>query len=200
MRHIDVWLSIGSTYSYLTVSRMPALAAARGVTLAWHFFDVRAIMIEMKNIPFRDKPSKSAYMWRDMARRAARFGLHPRLPAPYPLSDLPRVNRVALVAQDEGWGETFLTAAYTVWFEEGREIAEPEALQTLLSAIGKDAHTVLVRADSDVMIAALDHNTDTARTKGIFGAPSLLVGDELFWGDDRVEEALDWALATSAPD
>ena len=97
MEPIDFWYSIGSTYSYLTVMRLPDIAARTGVSFNWRPFDVRAIMIEQKNIPFANKPVKSAYMWRDIERRASKYGLPISVPAPYPLEDLVFANQVALL-------------------------------------------------------------------------------------------------------
>src|SRR6478736_1366825 len=104
---IDFWFSTGSTYTYLTVSRLPAFAAAKGVRFNWRPFSVRAIMREQNNIPFAGKPVKSAYMWRDIERRAAMYGLE-------------------------------------------------------------------------------------AKVLGIFGSPTFAVGGELFWGDDRLDDAVKW--------
>ena len=81
---IDFWFSTGSTYTYLTVSRLPACAAAEGVRFNWRPFSVRAIMREQNNIPFAGKPVKAAYMWRDIERRAAMYGLGCRSLRPIP--------------------------------------------------------------------------------------------------------------------
>ena len=85
MATIDFWFSIGSTYSYLTVMRLPGVARATGHSFRWRPFNVRHVMVSQNNIPFKDKPEKTAYMWRDIQRRAAGYGLRPTVPAPYPL-------------------------------------------------------------------------------------------------------------------
>jgi len=100
---MEFWVSIGSTYSYLTVMRIDAAAEA-GVSVTWRPFNVREIMVEQNNIPFKDKPVKTAYMWRDIERRAALHGLPASLPAPYPLPELPFANQVAVMGLKEGWG------------------------------------------------------------------------------------------------
>ena len=81
MKTIDFWFSIGSTYSYLTVMRLAGVERDTGVAFDWHPFSVRVIMREMNNLPFADKPAKSRYMWRDIARRARKYGLEARLAA-----------------------------------------------------------------------------------------------------------------------
>ena len=67
---IDFWFTVGSTYTYLTVSRLDAIEKANGIRFRWRPFNARAIMQEMNNVPFATKPTKLAYMWRDVERRA----------------------------------------------------------------------------------------------------------------------------------
>ena len=190
---VDFWVSIGSTYSCLTVMRLPAVVRAAGVAVTWRPFDVRRIMLAQNNIPFRDKPVKAAYMWRDIERRAQRYGLNLRLPAPYPLAELTFANQVALVGCAEGWGAAYIREAYRLWFTDGLEPGQEPALGQALEAIGQDPARVLARARSAEVAARLEAETDRAMALGVFGAPSFVVGSEVFWGDDRLEDALDWA-------
>ena len=97
MSSIDFWFSIGSTYTYLTVLRLPKTALANGIEISWRPFNVREVMAEQKNIPFANKPVKSAYMWRDIGRRSRMYGLEPKIPAPYPLSGLVLANQIAIL-------------------------------------------------------------------------------------------------------
>src|SRR5262249_14982665 len=76
---IEFWFSIGSTYTYLAVSRLGQVEAARSVRFRWRPFSVLSLMCEMNNIPFSTKPAKAAYMWRDIERRASLYGLSIRL-------------------------------------------------------------------------------------------------------------------------
>ena len=76
MKDIEFWFSIGSTYSYLSVARLPALECDTGVTVSWHPFSVRKLMQEMDNIPFPPtKKAKVDYMWRDIERRAQKYDI-----------------------------------------------------------------------------------------------------------------------------
>lgn len=79
MAQIDFWYPIGSTYSYLTVMRLREVERAHNVTFRWPPLNVRHVMVEQSNIPFKGKPMK-AYMWRDIERRAQRYGLSPKVP------------------------------------------------------------------------------------------------------------------------
>ena len=193
MKLIDFWVSIGSTYSCLTVLRIDAVAARTGARFRWRPFDVRSIMLAQNNIPFRDKPVKAAYMWRDIERRAALHGLDLRLPAPYPLERLARANRVALVGVAEGWCEAYVRAAYRLWFQEGVPAGTDDAVAQALAAVGQDPDRVTALADSTEIRNALARETAEAEALGVFGAPSFVVAGEVFWGDDRLEDAIAWA-------
>ena len=193
MADIDFWFSIGSTYSYLSVMRLEKVSAETGVSFAWKPFNVRAIMIEMDNIPFAKKPVKSAYMWRDIERRAPLYGLLPKLPAPYPLAELERANRVAAIAAKEGWCTQYTTSTYRLWFEQELPAGSEPNISRSIEAASQDPGHVLGRADSEEGTNELAAATDEARRLGIFGSPSFVVDGELFWGDDRLDDALRWA-------
>jgi len=170
--------------------RVEEVAGAAGVPLRWRVFDVRALLTRQKNIPFADKPAKMAYMWRDIGRRAVARGLAPRLPAPYPIAELARANRVALLGLREGWGQEYVRGAYRLWFEQGKPPGEAPALPAALEALGLDAAAVMARAEAPEIAQALAAETDAAEAAELFGVPSFTVGFELFWGDDRLEDAL----------
>ena len=94
---IDFWFSTGSTYTYLTVSRLETAAVQHGVAFNWRPFSVRAIMREQNNSPFANKPVKSAYMWRDIERRAGHYGLEATVPAPRPTAPTLTAGRMLWV-------------------------------------------------------------------------------------------------------
>ena len=194
---IEFWFSIGSTYTYLTVMRIGEVAATTGISFRWRPFDVRAIMLEMNNIPFSTKPVKARYMWRDVERRAAMYGIPWAAIPPYPLKDLSLPNRVALVGCEEGWCAAYVTAAYRRWFIGRKDVSGEPNISTSLREIGQDPDRVLAIADSERLKILLNGQTDTARGLEIFGAPSFVVGDELFWGDDRLEDAIAWRQSGS---
>jgi 2-hydroxychromene-2-carboxylate isomerase len=193
MATIDFWYSIGSTYSYLTVMRLPGLAKERGVGFRWRPFNVRHVMVEQNNIPFKDKPVKTAYMWRDIERRAQGYGLHPTIPAPYPLPGLVLANQVATLGSREGWAEDYTQATYRRWFEGSQPAGEEPNVSESLRDIGQDPTRVIEAAGSEEIVAALAEATAEAMDLGVFGSPSFVVEGEIFWGDDRLEDAIAWA-------
>ena len=197
MAKIDFWFSIGSTYSYLTVMRLSDVGRASGVDIHWRPFNVRHVMIEQNNIPFKDKPVKTAYMWRDIERRAERYGLSPKIPAPYPLPGLVLANLVATVGREEGWLEKYVVATYRRWFEKGEPAGEEPNISASLGEIGCDPQRVLAAAQSERVTSALASATEEAMELGVFGSPTFVVDGEVFWGDDRLEDALAWAKVNS---
>jgi 2-hydroxychromene-2-carboxylate isomerase len=189
---IDFWVSIGSTYSYLAVMRLKRVERETRVAFRWRPFSVRAIMIEQKNIPFVGKPVKFAYMWRDIERRAQTRGLEPRLPAPYPLKEFDLANRVAIVGEDEGWCADYVHAAYRCWFHRGHEPGLEPGLSDVLREIGQDSSRVVELAQSETTAERYRQATEEAKALGVFGSPTFVVDGEVFWGDDRLEDALQW--------
>jgi 2-hydroxychromene-2-carboxylate isomerase len=189
---IDFWFSVGSTYTYLSVMRLAEVERSSGVSFRWRPFSVRQIMIEMDNIPFRTKPVKAAYMWRDIERRAARHGLPARVPAPYPLAHWDVANRVAVLAAAEGWVADYARATYRRWFQGGLEPGTDPNLGDSLREVGQDPARVLALAGGDAIGEAYAAATEEARQLGIFGTPTFVVGKEVFWGDDRLDDAILW--------
>jgi 2-hydroxychromene-2-carboxylate isomerase len=195
IRELDFFIFIGSTYTHLAVNRAEALAGHAGIALRWRPFSARTLMIEQNNRPFVGKPVKLAYMWRDVERRAQRHGVPFAGVPPYPIDMDERANRVATVAAAEGWCPAFVRAAYAAWFLERKDPGAVENLAPVLERLGHVPREVLARADAPDIRERYAAETDTARRLGIFGSPTFLCGTEVFWGDDRLEDAIDWCSA-----
>jgi 2-hydroxychromene-2-carboxylate isomerase len=195
---IDFFFFYGSTYTYLTVMRIEEAAARAGVAVRWRPFNVRQIMVEQNNIPFRDKPAKARYMWRDIERRAARHGIPFAGQPPYPVDPELLANRVGLIAAEQGWCPEYTQATYRDWFLDGSVAGQAENVARILRRLGKDAGALIEQANSQAVRDRFDAGTEAARGLGIFGSPTFAVGAEIFWGDDRLEDALDWALGRAA--
>jgi 2-hydroxychromene-2-carboxylate isomerase len=189
---IDFWFTMGSTYTYLSVMRLGELEQSRGLRFRWRPFHLLVILQEMKHVPFADKPAKCAYMWRDIERRAAMHGLAVSLPAPYPAKQSILANLVATVGMRQGWGVDFVRAAYRRWFQLGQETGSEPNVSESLRDIGQEPQSVLALANATEATNALMAETDAARKLGIFGSPTFVAGRELFWGDDRLEDAISW--------
>jgi len=131
--HIDFWFTMGSTY--LSVMRLAKLEQSSSIKFRWRPFHLLVILQEMKHVPFADKPAKCAYMWRDIERRAAMYGI-PFLPAPYPAKRSIVANLIASVGMRQGWGVDFVRAAYRRWFQLGQETGSEPNISESLRDIG----------------------------------------------------------------
>jgi len=196
---LDFWFEFASTYSYPAAMRIAPLAEARGVDLRWRPFLLGPIFRAQgwDNSPFNIYPVKGRYMWRDLERVCGALGLPFTQPPSFPQNGL-TAARVALAGLAQGWGEDFCRGIYRAQFGDGRDIGEPATVAGVLAALGQDTEAALKQAQSDAIKNALRAQTEEAQRLGIFGAPSFVTADgELFWGNDRLEAALDWALSLS---
>lgn len=194
MKEIEFWFSIGSTYTYLSVIRLKEVEEKFGVKFSWQPFSVRKIMLEMDNVPFPPtKQVKADYMWRDIERRAYSYGFEAKVPAPYPLKKFDFANSVAVLGAQEGWCAEYVSATYRRWFVDGLEPGSEPNVSESLREIGLKPGNVLKLAADDKIQKAYLKQTEQAQSKNIFGSPSFIVDDELFWGDDRLEDAVNWA-------
>lgn len=191
---VEFWYEFASTYSWLAVMRIEALAEDAGVEVEWKPFLLGPVFMALgwNDSPFNIYPPKGRYMWRDLERLAARYGQPFRMPSRFPRSSV-LAARVALVGAEESWVGAFSRAVMLANFAEDRDIGEEEVIADILRTLGLDAAAVIERAQSEDNKLALRRQTDRACALGLFGAPSFRVGEELFWGNDRLEDALDWA-------
>lgn len=193
MTQIDFFFSVGSTYSYLSLMRADAVAAREGVSLVWRPFHVREIMAAMDNRFLAGKPEKYAYMWADIARQAAVLGVPANVPVPHPISESKSAHLVATLGMMEGWGKDYIVTSARRWFAFHEEPGGAANMEASLAVVGQERQAVLARAAAPAVEARLDGETAAARGLGIFGAPTFVVGRELFWGNDRLEHAIAWA-------
>ena len=191
-RPLDFFFFIGSTYTYLSVMRIEAAAAAAGVELRWRPFFLREILLEQDNSPFIGRPAKMRYMWRDLERRATRHGVEFAGVPPYPVDPDGLANRLACLACREDWGPSFVRETYRSWFLEHTVPGEETETRRALARLGKAPEPTIARANSQENRDRLAAETQVARELGLFGSPTFAVGPEIFWGDDRLEEAISW--------
>jgi 2-hydroxychromene-2-carboxylate isomerase len=192
MTPVELWFELASTYSYLAAARIEVLAGGRQVV--WRPFLLGPIFqaqLGYADSPFNRQPARGAYMWRDLERLCARYRLPFRRPSVFPRNSL-TAARIACLGEDQPWIGPFARAVFTANFAEDRDIADPAVLTAILEGLDLPAAELLARAGEQATKDHLRARTAEAAARGIFGAPSLLVGGELFWGNDRLEDALAW--------
>ena len=193
MSNIDFYFSIGSTYTYLTVTRILDVENKYQVKFNWKPFSVRAIMKEMNNIPFpKEKMNKVNYMWRDIERRAERYGFFAKTPVPYPLSEFDLANQIAILGLEKDWGIDYIKLTYKKWFQEGKEPAIEPSISEVCNELKLNKDQIITDALNKEIQDKYEANTNSARENKIFGSPSFIVKKEVFWGDDRMEDAIKW--------
>lgn len=194
---LEFWLDLASNYTYLSVMRIEAEAARRGVAIAWRPFLLGPIFRELGwTTPlFVAQAEKGRYVWRDMERQCAKLGIPWRRPSAFPRDPL-AATRIALLGAEAPWIGAFCRRVMTLNFAEDRDIAGRETLAGVLEGLGLEAGPLLQAAETPETRARLRAQTAEARARGVFGAPTFFVGEELFWGNDRLDDALDLAAAT----
>jgi 2-hydroxychromene-2-carboxylate isomerase len=132
-------------------------------------------------------------MWRDLERICEAEGLPLKQPPfRFPQNGL-KAARIAVSGESAGWTPAFTRAVYTANFAEQKDISDDGVLAAILDRLGLDAGVVTAAANTAENKDRLKKQTEEAIARGIYGAPSFLVGEELFWGNDRLEQALAWA-------
>jgi 2-hydroxychromene-2-carboxylate isomerase len=194
MPTLDFWFDFASTYSYPAAMRIAPLAAEAGVAVRFRPFLLGPIFKAQgwDTSPFNVYEAKGRHMWRDLERLCADLALPFRRPEPFPQSSL-LAARVALVGLDANWGEAFCRAVFRAAFAERRRIDDAAEISGVLDELELDPQAVLAAAQADSNKQRLRQQTEEAQRLGLFGAPTFVTSDgELFWGNDRLERALQW--------
>jgi 2-hydroxychromene-2-carboxylate isomerase len=192
---VEFWFEFASTYSYPAAMRVEHMAKAAGVDLVWRPFLLGPIFGAQgwNDSPFNIYPAKGANMWRDLERICDAEGLTlTRPPVAFPQNGL-HAARIALLGAGESWGPQFVRSVYQANFAKQKDISDLQVLAAILNAQGLDAASVMAQATTPENKEHLKAQTAEGIARGLYGAPSFFVGDELFWGNDRLEAALQWA-------
>lgn len=193
---IEMWFDFASPYSFLAMERIEGVAGAANVRTVYRPFLLGPIFKQRgwDDSPFRLFPDKGEYMMREVARLADKYGVAYRRPTVFPRLGI-RVSRAALLGLEEGWGKDFCRAVFRANFVHDRDLQDPITVNACLETLGVDPARVLAYAASDPARQALRAQVERAQALGIFGAPMFFAGTEMFWGNDRLEDAVQWAAS-----
>ncbi len=192
---MEFWFDFASTYSYLSALRIENLANDRGIEVIWKPFLLGPIFAEqgLDSSPFVENPIKGQYMFQDVLRQSEKYGLNFQIPGSERLNEFPQNSvlaaRLALLALDQDMGVEYCKAVFKSQFEERQNIANPEVILECLDIACLPPELIEQAVEPENKLA-LRKRVETAFTYKIFGAPTFVVGDQIFWGDDRLEDAL----------
>src|ERR1700681_1001571 len=193
---LEFWFEFASTYSYPAAMRIEEAARKANIDVVWRPFLLGPLLKSQQGLadsPFNLVPAKGAYMWRDVARICAGYGFDFERPSVFPRNGL-RAARVVQAAAGQEWTVEFVRAVYRANFARDLDIADPGMLAACVIEAGGDPVAALAAAETKQTKQTLRDATVEAARKGIFGAPSFVTEDgELFWGNDRLNDAIAWA-------
>jgi len=191
---IHFWFEFASPYSYPASSRIAKVAEVAGLDLVWEPFLLGPIFREQgwNDSPFNLHPRKGQYMWRDMERLCEAHSLPFARPAKFPMNGL-LAARVAVLGQRAPWLPDFVRAVYHANFAAGRDISDEACIADVLAALALPADEILEQAHHDENKKRLRQQNERADVLGLFGAPTFSVDEEIFWGGDRMGEAIAFA-------
>jgi 2-hydroxychromene-2-carboxylate isomerase len=188
---VEFWFDFGSNYSYLTAMRIDSVAQQAGVHVLWRPFMLGPIFQSFgwSSSPFVLQKEKGEYVWRDMERLAHKYGVGWKRPTNFPRPAVYPM-RVAVAHQDAPWVPAFCKAIFSMNFGKDQDINDNALCARVLDDLGQPGSELVSQAQSDENKSKLRQQSEDAQRRKIFGAPMLFVGSEMFWGNDRLEDAI----------
>jgi 2-hydroxychromene-2-carboxylate isomerase len=191
-QQVEFFFDYGSPFSYLADTQLAALERRTGATVVYRPMLLGAVLKETGNASPITVPAKGRYMGVELHRWARRYGVPFAANKFFPINTM-RLMRGAVAAQHAECFAEYHRAIYPAFWVDGANLGEPEVIRAVLDKAGLNADLILTRIEEPDVKEQLRLNTEEAVRRGVFGAPTFFVGEEMFWGNDRlmfVEEAL----------
>jgi 2-hydroxychromene-2-carboxylate isomerase len=188
---LEFWFDFASNYSYLSVMRIGELARGAKVSVRWRPFLLGPIFQSFgwQNSPFVLQKEKGNYVWQDMIRECRKAGLPWQRPSDFPRNSV-LAARIAMHGAEQPWMEAFCKQVMLRNFADDLDIATEASMTAVLGGMNLDAPAIIAAAQSSENKLRLREWSEQAKARGVFGAPTFFVGDEMFWGNDRLDDAL----------
>ena len=187
-KSLEYWFDFSSPFAYLASTRVEELAASASVRLDYKPFLLGGLFqaVGTSNVPLFEMPEpKRRHAGLDMMRWAARFGTPLTFPSRFPMNTVKPLRMVLALPNEQRAG--LVNAIFRAYWAEDRDIADSATLAEIATKAGLDGAALVAKTSDDAMKTALRDATNEAKERGLFGAPSFVVGDLLFWGQDRFE-------------
>ena len=191
-QQVEFFFDYGSPFSYLADTQLAALERRTGATVVYRPMLLGAVLKETGNASPITVPAKGRYMGVELHRWARRYGVPFAANKFFPINTM-RLMRGAVAAQHAECFAEYHRVIYPAFWVDGANLGEPEVIRAVLDKAGLNADLILARIEEPDVKEQLRLNTEEAVRRGVFGAPTFFVGEEMFWGNDRlmfVEEAL----------
>jgi 2-hydroxychromene-2-carboxylate isomerase len=184
-KHVDFYFDLSSPYSYLAATQIDAIAKKHGATLAWKPMVLHAVFKATGNTMPVTVAAKGPWMWKDLNRWAKQYGVGFKMTTRFPFNAI-KPERLVIAADREGKAGAAALAAFRGLWIDDRDIAAEAELRAIAESIGMDPDAAMKAIEEPAIKDQLRLNTEEAIKRGAFGAPAIFVGDELFWGNDRL--------------
>jgi len=184
---VEFYFDFGSPYSYLAYKALPGIAAAHGAKIVWRPMLLGGVFKATGNHSPVEIPAKGKWMQQDMQRWAARYGAVFRNNPHFPINTLVLMRGAAGMQMRGQDFDKYVEAIFRAMWENPRNLGEPQELAAVLRQAGFDADAFLALVNDPAVKEQLKKNTEEAVARGVFGAPTFFVGEEMFWGQDRLD-------------
>jgi 2-hydroxychromene-2-carboxylate isomerase len=183
MATFDFFYDFGSPYSYLASTQLAGIEQRTGAKPRLLPITLGGLRkVTGHQLP---PPQQLKYMSEDTARWSKQYGVPMQIPSNFPINSI-RPLRAAVAADQQGQGEKAMHALFHTYWADGNDISDPQVIEKALDAEGLDGRALLARTDAQEVKDALRKNTDLALARGVFGVPTIFVGERSFWGNDRL--------------
>jgi 2-hydroxychromene-2-carboxylate isomerase len=184
---VEFYFDFGSPYSYLAYKALPGIAAAHGAQIVWRPLLLGGVFKATGNHSPAEIPAKSKWMNQDMQRWAARYGAMFRRNPHFPINTLVLMRGAAGMQMRGPDFDKYVKTVFHAMWAEPRNLGDPQELAAVLRQAGFDADAFQALVNDAAVKEQLKKNTEEAVARGVFGAPTFFVGEEMFWGQDRLD-------------
>ena len=190
---IDFYFDFSSPYGYLGAERIDAIAEEHGRAVTWRPFLLGAVFKAIGGSPLVDQPMKGPYSRHDMARSARLHGIAYNVPDPFPVNSIAACRAFYWLADSEpAKAHDLALALYRGYFVDNRDLSRPETVVETAQGLGVDGEALVAALQDQAVKDRLRSENDAALERGVFGSPTVFVGDEMFWGHDRLDHFDRW--------
>ncbi len=184
---VEFFYDFGSPTVYLAATQLPDIAASVGATIDWRPMLLGGVFKSTGNQSPVVVPAKAAYMNNDLKRFAKRYGVPFRFNPHFPINTLALMRGAVAYQDDVVVSSSYRDAIFMAIWVEARNLNEPDVIGQVLSDAGLDPAELMNRIGQQTVKDQLIANTEEAVNRGVFGAPTFFVGEQMFFGQDRLD-------------